>query len=120
MIFGGKKMSKQELGELREINKVLKTERYKAYVVARNTYQVYKGQQWLKTQQDLIALLELEQNNLISAVAQRLGIEIGVPVEVDLENGKLFPRPEMKNGDKPVDSGEKVEENNEEKQKDES
>lgn len=112
MIFDGKKMSKQELGELREINRVLKTERFKAYVVARNTYQVYKGQQWLKTQQDLISLLEQEQNNLISAVAQRLGIQVGIPVEVDLENGKLFERPERKSGDKAVDIGENNQENN--------
>lgn len=119
MIFG-KKMTKQELGELREINKVLKTERYKAYVVAKNSYRVYKGQQWLKTQYDLISLLEEEQNNLISAIGQRLGIEIGVPVEVDMENGAVHARPERrKNVDSPVDSGEKVEEPNEE-QKDES
>lgn len=119
MIFG-KKMSKQELGELREINKVLKTERFKAYIVAKNSYRVYKGQMWLKTQQDLISLLEEEQNNLISAVAQRLGFEIGVPVEVDLENGKLHARPEHKKVDNTVDSGEKVEENNEEIKNDES
>lgn len=120
MIFG-KKMSKQELGELREINKVLKTERFKAYIVAKNSYRVFKGQQWLKTQTDLINLLEEEQNNLISAVAQRLGFEIGIPVEVDLENGKLHARPDKKNDpvNNPVDNGEKVEESKEE-QNDES
>lgn len=92
MIFG-KKMSKQELGELREINKVLRTERFKAYVVSRNSYKVFHGQNFLKTQNDLIALLEEEQNHLISSIGQRLGIEVGVPIEVDLKNGSVRGKP---------------------------
>lgn len=98
MIFG-KKMSKQELGELRAINKLIKQERYKAHVISKNTARIHKGQDFLKQHENLVALLEEEQTNLISRIAAQAGFEVGVPVEVNLESGAMMSKPKVESAD---------------------
>lgn len=106
MKFFGKKMSQQELGELRAINKLIKQEEYKAHVLSKNTYSVHKGQDYLKSIEGLVALLKAEQQNLVSHIAARAGFEVGVPVEVNLETGSLISKPKV---DAAEESAEKVE-----------
>lgn len=95
-------MSKQELGELRAINKLIKQEKYKAHVLSKNTVAVYKGQDLLKSMTDLVTLLEGEQTNLISHIAARAGFKEGEPVEVDLESGALKSKPKVDSAEEEV------------------
>lgn len=88
MIFS-KRLSAKELRELRAINKLLKQERFKLNVVSANTALVFRGQNYTKTQADVVKVLELAQEALISQSAERLGYTQGTPIEINLESGKI-------------------------------
>ncbi len=61
MFSNSKKITISELGELRSINKLVRQQDFLFSVVAENSYFVHKGQQWLKTQGDVVKLLKQKQ-----------------------------------------------------------
>lgn len=87
--FGRTKwLSPQELGAVRALHDLIRTERYKTEVVRKDTLQVENGQAYVKTQDGLLKLLEQEREQLITRIAQRL--ELTGAVSVDLETGKIW------------------------------
>lgn len=88
MIFS-KGIGKQDLAELRSLNKLIKQEQFKLNVVTKNTALVFKGQFFVKTQEDMINLLSGYQEQLVSSIAKKMGYTQGTPITIDLESGKI-------------------------------
>jgi hypothetical protein len=85
-----KRLTKQELGQLREMEKIIRIEKFKAEQVKRNTARVRGGQKYANTLDDVIALLEEQKADYLNAIFSRLGYEKGKAVRVDLETGKTW------------------------------
>ncbi len=92
-MFSNKKvLSKEIFGELRTMSRLIKEQEYLASVVASNSYFVHKGQLWLKTQSDIIALLIQKRSEFIASIAPKYGFKSGVAVTIDLEKGTIQER----------------------------
>lgn len=82
------KLNKRELDELRAISRIIATEQYKLEQVRRNTAYVSRGQQWVKTQEGIVTVLQNTREEFISMCCSRLGIK--GKVSVDLSNGRVY------------------------------
>lgn len=89
MIFG-KKLTTQELGELRALERIIREEQFKVALVEKNTIVVKGAKEYAERHRGIIQLLGNEKENFISKCAHRLGFE--GPVSLNLETGKIWNR----------------------------
>jgi hypothetical protein len=84
----GKRLSKDQLGELRSIIKLIRSEEYKLKLVEKNTLVVPHCKDWVETQKAIIQLLTNEKENYIALCARSLGLTGSV--SLDLSTGKIW------------------------------
>ena len=91
MFFKNKKdyLERHELDALRATNGLLKQERYKLEIISRSLKNIYKGEQWCKTEQDIVNALEYAQSSLIRQFAVVRGYEVGTSLDIDLKDGEI-------------------------------
>ena len=85
-----RRLTKQELGELRELSSLIRHEQFKLVVVEKNTVNVHKGQDWVKAQKGMIQLLENEKSNLVSKCLHSIGYADGANISIDLKTGRTW------------------------------
>lgn len=81
------KLTTQELGELRVMHDIVKKEIWKYALVSKNTATILNGQDWLKTQESIINLMNNERENFISKCCRDK--KITGTVNIDLETGDI-------------------------------
>lgn len=91
MMFS-KRIPKALLNELQALNSLIKAEKFKRDQVKANTALVHKGQQYVETINGVITVLENAQANLVAKAVSGLGFPQGKPLEVDLNNGKVWTK----------------------------
>jgi len=84
-----KYLHKYELQALRATNGLLKQERYKFEIIERSLGNIYKGEQWIKTQRDIVSALEYAQSSMIRQLAIAHGFPAGTSLDIDLTDGKI-------------------------------
>lgn len=89
MIFG-KKLAREELGELRILERLIRTEELKLSLVKNNTAVVPQHQAYINQREAIIQLLRNERENFVARCAHRLGFT--GPITLDLESGKVWSR----------------------------
>ncbi len=90
-----KKVSADELIELRAIHRLITEQAFLYETVAKNTFKVKKGLAWCEQMQDILALLKEEQNTAVSILAKKYGFKEGIHVSIDLKNGEIQAKKPM-------------------------
>lgn len=83
----GHRLSKYELGELRDLQRLVKEEAFKLKVVKGNTALVRHHKRWVERQEDMVKLLEVQREDFINLCCQDRGI--GGAVSIDLTSGRI-------------------------------
>lgn len=102
MFFKNKKnyLHDYELAALKATNGLLKQERYKLEIIERSLGEIYKGEQWVRTQGGIVRALEYAQSSMIRQLAIAHGFPAGTSMDIDLRDGKIknikLPTPEEK------------------------
>lgn len=81
------RLSKQELGELRAIQEMIKAEAFKLKLVQGNTALVRHHKRWVERQEDLVKLLTAERESFIHLCCRDRGIDGAV--SIDLTSGRI-------------------------------
>jgi hypothetical protein len=88
----GKYLTKYELGELQELDKLIRSERLKRSLAKDNTILIHNGKEYVKTQDGLIQILENQKGNMVAHFLKRLGYPQGTNVQIDLATGRTWTR----------------------------
>lgn len=82
------KLLETELTDLRAIHDTIKKAHWQLSLVKENTAFVHQGQDWAKTQEGIIKLLENAREEYIRQVCVRLKVE--GKVSIDLDKNELW------------------------------
>ncbi len=82
-------LNKEELNELKEVNRVAATKRFEVVHLKNNTALVPDGQKYLEQLEGMARLLENIRDQWTSAKLAECGWPPGQPVSINLETGEI-------------------------------
>ena len=91
MIFQ-KRINKNELGELQEMQRLINYEKLKLTLVKGNTALVKNGKELTKQSEDVLKLLENVHQQRVGQILGGYGFPQGVQVSVNLKTGKFIKK----------------------------
>ena len=91
LIHGSRYLNKQELLDLKDMVRMVNTERLRAEIIGGNTALVTQGQKYANILKSSYEVMQKAQQEMTMKVLYKLGFKTGQPVEINHTTGEVRP-----------------------------